>query len=90
MYTVTTYGRPCSRPDKFIVLSDRILPNEYVPRIKKEVVEICSKARNYRFDSSKWNELEKASRELKGSSAEFEKLREIRQMVSSFDSRISI
>ncbi|VDM68120.1 unnamed protein product [Strongylus vulgaris] len=82
MNILTNNGRPCANM-KLVPISDRILPNEHVPRIKKEVVEICSKARSYRFDISKWNELEKASRKMKDS-AEFDKLREIRQMVSHF------
>ncbi|VDL82142.1 unnamed protein product [Nippostrongylus brasiliensis] len=65
---------------QFVVVEDRILPNLYVPRIKKEVVKICEKARNYRFETTKLNELEK-TRKLNDSVAGVEKLRDIRKMV---------
>ncbi|KHJ98504.1 hypothetical protein OESDEN_01521 [Oesophagostomum dentatum] len=81
MRITTSYGRPCPRIEKYSPISDRILPSEYVPRIKKEVVEICKKAHDFRFDISKWNELEKASRKLKDTFTGLEKLRDIRQMV---------
>ncbi|XGW26004.1 hypothetical protein V3C99_006984 [Haemonchus contortus] len=50
------------RYGKFPAVKDSILPDIHVPRIKNEIVEICEKARAFRFGVAHISELERACR----------------------------
>ncbi|VDO82436.1 unnamed protein product, partial [Heligmosomoides polygyrus] len=66
---------------EFTAVKYKTVPNVNVPRIKKEIVNICEKVRGYRFDTAKVAEMEKACRKLKGIVPRPESLREVRQTV---------
>ncbi|KJH48459.1 hypothetical protein DICVIV_05429 [Dictyocaulus viviparus] len=81
MLIVSKDGHLLNKTEKYLTKPNRVLKKSSVNRIRKDVLKICQKARNYRFDTTKLNELEKACRNLNGSVPILENLRDIRQTV---------
>ncbi|WKY01620.1 hypothetical protein Q1695_015546 [Nippostrongylus brasiliensis] len=84
MVVISRKGVVCRRRRTYFTLSDRFLPFTGIPPItrpiKRDIVEICLAARNYRFEIAKLNDLGRASGRLNESVPTLKSLRDMRQL----------